>query len=519
MTENVQGNRRFDGKNRDRGAREDRGQYRSGHNDRGRRDERGERSERGRRGVHNDRHGNRDNNPPTRATGTSASKATPGRKAALQVLRIVRERDAFAQDVIAKHIDRSSMSIEDRAFATKLVLGVVGSVGTVDEVLNRALNNPTDIQPDVRDALRISTYEIIFLEKEPYTAVDQGVELVRSFEPKATGLANAVLRKVVAEKRSFPYGDPRTDLSVFARLHAFPLWLAEALVRDLEPQAARDFMAASNEPAPVFVAVNAARTEDDEVVSELTAAKGEPQPVVFGDEAIPGCYRIKSGRVLVDGRIDRILGQGKLIVSDASSQTVANMVLPDELPKSFLEIGAGRGTKTILIQSAAQRKYGRQIDQYVALDNLKYKTELVRERADRCGVQLSDALTADATCLDESLGEAVFDVVFIDAPCTGVGTLRRHPEIRWRLKPEASEQMAEVGLAMLRSAASHVKPGGVLAYATCTVLKRENIDVVKSFLASDEGSVFDVAPQGLFAPKLTPGSPDAHFCVKLIKRM
>ena len=165
-------------------------------------------------------------NPPKKPR----SKASPARLAALDVVRAVRERDAFAQDVIGTRIDRSDLSSEDRAFATKLALGVVSATGTLDEIIDRALNAPSDVKPDVRDALRVSTYEIIFLGKTPHAAVDQGVELVRSFAMSASGLANAVLRKIVLMRQAFPFGDPMRDPEALARLHAFPLWLARKLI-------------------------------------------------------------------------------------------------------------------------------------------------------------------------------------------------------------------------------------------------------------------------------------------------
>ncbi len=446
--------------------------------------------------------------------------ASPARRAALQVGGLLRERDAFAQDLIAKHIDGSRMSREDRAFATRLVLGVVSARGTLDEVIDRSMRSPDDVRDDVRDALRIGVYEIYFLDKSPHAAVDQCVELVRTFEPRACGLANAVLRKAVALKEEFPFGDPQRDLEAFARQHAFPAWLAKRLIADVGHDAAREFMEASNEPAPLFVAVNAARAADEEVRAELEAAHGDPEPVELDGRPLPGCYRVSSGRVLQDGRIRRLLGQGKLFVSDAASQEVARLVLPENLPQSLLEVGAGRATKTLLLQSGALRAWGQQIPGYVTVDNHEFKTRLLRERTEAHGIQVAEACTADATKLDAAFPGRLFDVVFVDAPCSGLGTLRRHPEIRWRLKEDAIDEMADRGLALLKSAAAHVAPGGTLAYATCTVTHAENNGVVMRFLESPEGAAFSLAPlegKGCFATRLRPGSPDAHFAVKMVR--
>ena len=450
----------------------------------------------------------------------SERSASPARQAALRVTSIVRERDAFAQELIHKYIDSSRMSREDRAFATRLTLGVVSSYGTLDDVINRCLDRVSDINDDVRDALRISTYEIIFLKKEPHAAVSQGVELVKTIAPKASGLANAVLRRIADKAHKFPFGDPRTDIEAFARLHAFPEWLAKRALLDLGPEATRDYLAGSNEPAPLFVAINAAKADESEVVETIAAAHGDPVAVSVNGEDIPGCYCLSEGRVLFDGRVRHMIQTGQLLVSDASSQQIARLVLTEEKPASLLEVGAGRGTKTVLIQSDAQRRYGSQIDEYVTVDNLEFKTNITAERAEEYGIHVSESITGDATVLDDVVGERAFDVVFIDAPCSGLGTLRRHPEIRWRLNPEKIDEFAKTGLALLKSASTHVTPGGSIVFSTCTITRAENIDVVKAFLASDEGASFSLAPIGgapCFNPALKPGSPDAHFAVRLVK--
>ena len=448
------------------------------------------------------------------------TKATPARLAALAALREVRERKAYAQDVIARDIDDSSLTPEDRAFATRLVLGVVSSTGTLDEVIDRVLDDPHDVSPQVRDALRISTYEIFFLDKRFHAAVDQGVELVKSVAPPAAGLTNYVLRQLVRLRAEFPFADPNRDIEALARLHAFPAWQAALLMNDLGPEAAFEFMRASNEPAPLFVAVNAAKTRDELVLRAFERVGEQVERVEIEGSEVPGCLRLDDPRTLLLPDVKRLLSQGRILVSDAASQQVAASVLPEKKPASFLEVGAGRATKTILIQSGALRRWGAQIEEYVALDNRAFKKKVLEERVERFGIHVSEALVGDVLDADELMPGRSFDAVFLDAPCSGLGTLRRHPEIRWRLKPDEIVDMARQQVAMLRALASHVNPGGTLAYATCTVTRMENDAVVKAFLKTEEGSRFHLAPiagKPCVSTRLSKGSPDAHFAVRFVR--
>lgn len=464
---------------------------------------------------------------PSRRKG-ARSGASPARVQALNTIRLWRERKGFVQDIMVRTVDEAPLSPEDRAFATKLVCGVVSCVGTLEELLDSCLDSPDDARPNVRDALLISIYELIFLDKSPHAAVDQGVELVRSVAPRAAGLANAVLRRASRLRSAFPFGDPAVELPPFARSQGFPLWLAERLSDDLGGDAARSFMEASNEPAPLFVAVNAIKADDEEMFALLSEAGAGPEAVEVAGGRLAGCFRLTDRRALLDERVAQTLRAGELLVADAASQAVAAKVsrsaralrracVAASEPFSLLEVGAGRATKTILLQSGAVRTFGRQCEDHVAIDDIGFKNDVLRERAATYGVAVSEALTGDAADLDASVGPRAFDLVFIDAPCTGLGTMRRHPEIRWRVRPESIEEAAALDVTLLRSAAAHLKPRGIIAYATCTVTTEENEGAVARFLRSAEGASFELVDA--LKTELMDGasSPDAHFLCLLEK--
>ncbi len=447
-------------------------------------------------------------------------EASPARLAALYATQQVRRRKAYAQEVIEATIDQSTISASDRAFATLLTLGVVSSSGALDEVINRCLASPRDIKPDVRDALRISTYEIIYLRKSPHAAVDQGVELVRAVAPSASGLGNAVLHRILDASEAFPFGDPSKSVDALALACAFPAWMARRLIEDMGPQAAVDLMRASNDPAPLFIHVNALKATDEEVVTLFESLGATVEPAPAGDVDALGCYRISDSRTLVDGRVRRLFNQGKVLVSDAAAQAVAACVLEAGKPETVLEVGAGRGTKTVMLQSDAKRLFGSQLA-LTSMDSHAFKTDLLRERAMQYGAEIDEVITGNATRLDSVLPDRAFDLIFIDAPCSGLGTLRRHQDIRWRIEEEKIASLADTGLDMLRSAAGHVAVGGSIVYATCTVTYAENNGVVKRFLESPEGSAFALAPingKACFSTQVSSGSPDAHFAAKFVRK-
>ena len=450
----------------------------------------------------------------------TSSQASQARIAAFEIGSMVRSRQAFTQEVIAAYFSKVQIDPIEKAYATRLALGVTTCQGTLDEILDRHLKNPGNLQPEVRDALRISTYETIFLGKDPYAAVHQGVELLKGISPKAAGLANAILRKVVLDKDTFPFGDPLTDIDALARLYAFPTWLAKLLVKDRGFNEARMFMAASNEPAPLFVAENRVMVLPTEVASLFDEKGIAFSEVAVAGELIEGCYRMIDRQACLSSTLRELLEQGKVLVCDAASQIVVKKIMPSRLPQTFLEIGSGRGNKTILLQSEAMSRFGEQM-LLTSLDKHGFKTNLLQDRLKAYGVSYAGLYTHDARDMGSLFKARSFDNVFIDAPCSGLGTLRRHPEIRWRITSELIGATAQLALSLLKGAAPFVKLGGELAYSTCTVIKKENELVIEKFLASEEGRDFTVDPidgQQYFRTELTVGSPDAHFASRLVRR-
>lgn len=450
--------------------------------------------------------------------------ATGSRSLAREVVSRVRERDAFAHEVLDSKLRGSRLQEADRALATRLAYGTIQTRGTLVDAIRRYLSSSTRLEPKVEDALCVSAYELLFSATEPRAAVHQGVELVRAVRPQAASLANAVLRRLAEDASGFPWGDPLTDMAALARLHGHPLWLAEMWVRELGRETAAEVMAANNEPAPLFVAANPFVATDNEVRELLESDGARPRPC---DPV--GCFIAENPSLAVRGSAIRA---GAALVCDAGAQAVASLlrVCPRE---QVAEIGSGRGTKTILAQGAALRRGGQA--RITAIDSHHFKADVLARRVAEYRVPGVTAVVGDARdVLGIEGGPAAnsLDSVLIDAPCSGLGTLRRHPEKRWRVTPEDVASLGQLGVLLLEQAALLVRPGGFVVYSTCTVATQENAAVVESFLTGERGQGFRIDPladdlppslrqfvdeQGYFASYPVLGGPDGHFAARLVR--
>lgn len=452
--------------------------------------------------------------------------ASAARRTAIEVVSKVRERRAFAHEtldaVLARHRD---LDPRDRALATRIAYGVVATSGTLDEALDRFLERPSRVEPRVRDALQVAAWELLFGGAQPHVAVNEGVELVRSVRTQAVGLANAVLRKLAEMAPSFPWGDPQEDLSALARLHGHPLWMTELLVSDLGREAAGSVLSADNAPAPVYLAMLAPRERWDELVDHLRSEGTEPRPGPLVGSVEVGCPSAL-GRSLV-------LASEAAEVCDAAAQFAVHAMAP-EPRMQIVDIGAGRGTKTLLLQARARANGG---DAEIwAVDSHAFKLDVLVDRAAKAGVTGIKTVVADATSLPLGRGlpsEGEADAVLVDAPCSGLGTLRRHPDKRWRLEPSDIDRLAELAGRLVAESSRLVRPGGFVVYSTCTLTSRENRAVVEGFLGSEAGQTFSleslvtvvpdpwrgfVAEEGWFQSVPAIGGPDGHFVARLRRR-
>lgn len=450
-------------------------------------------------------------------------KATDARMVAAEVVTRVRERDAYAHETLAAALSRHKLSERDAGLATRLAYGTIACRGTLDEALDRFIDRPGSVEPAVRDRLCVSAYELLFARTPARAVVDQGVELVRAVTPRAAGLANAVLRKLAAEADSFPWGDAETDNAALSRAFGHPRWMTELFVNELGRDRAREVLAADNEPAPLFLAHLPYAGSFEEAIDVLSRDGAEPEAT--GPE---GC--IVAGRPAAAVR-SAAVSRRQVLVADAGAQFAALVAMPGPL-ESVVELGAGRGTKSLMLAGRA-RLLGAPT-RVTAVDVHGFKLDALKQAADELGVKGLETVAVDASASDAPALQRLkgADSVLVDAPCSGLGTLRRHPDRRWRALEGEIETLAVLGSRLLDTAASLVRVGGFVVYSTCTVTRRENEDVVEAFLASEAGRGFRLdslagevpvgwegflAPQGWFRSLPAPGGPDGHFVARFVR--
>jgi 16S rRNA (cytosine967-C5)-methyltransferase len=384
----------------------------------------------------------------------------PSSARAIALHTLARVRRVPLADALAAP-SAEALEERERGLLHELVLGTLRRRGWLDHVLSGLSSRPIDrLTPGVLDALRLGAYQLLFLRVPPHAAVSESVELARTVEPRSAGFANAVLRRLQREgppREPDPLADPRGWLTSAGSL---PAWLAERWCARLGPGPAVARARALLETPPTHVRLNP-RAADAE--AQLAAAGVHLRPT-----AVPGAFEAE------DGPLGPLAERGVLYVQDAGSQLVASLAACEGL---VLDACAAPGGKALLLADQGGPR-----TRVIAADAaLRRLATLVRLRS-RWGATNVSPLAADAL---RPPFASTFDAVLLDAPCTGLGTLARNPDVRWRRGPRDLTRQARRQRALLAVVASLVRPGGRLVYATCSVEPEENEGVVEPFLAAD----------------------------------
>ncbi len=401
------------------------------------------------------------------------------RGAAARILARV-ERGGFADRLLEEALP-TLRDPRDRALLTELVYGTLRWQGRLDYILARFARRPLrTLHPEVRATLRVAAYQLLFLERVPaHAAVDEAVALVKAAVPTAAGFANALLRRVAAEGRVVPLPDPAADpVAHLAAATSHPAWLVARELAAHGFEEARRRLVADLAPAPLVLRARPPGQESrDRLVARLAGAGVVARP----GAAAPDAVIVEPGN-LPPGGVAALPGfaEGAFAVQDEASQLVALLV--DPAPgERILDACAAPGGKTGHLADLAGPG-GR----VVALDLGEERLARLRETVARLGVEERVVIAEhDATAPlppPPSPLAGPYDAVLVDAPCSGLGVLRRNPDILWRRRPEEIPELAGRQLALLAATAPAVRPGGRLVYSVCTTTEEEGPGVVAAFL-------------------------------------
>jgi 16S rRNA (cytosine967-C5)-methyltransferase len=409
----------------------------------------------------------------------------PAREAALDTLRAVREDAAYANLTLPKLLRDRRISGRDAALATDLAYGACRAQGLLDTVLAACCDRPlADLDGVVLDTLRLGAQQLLRTRIPPHAAVGAAVELVRARAgSRPTGFVNAVLRRV-AEHDEASWVDrlaPPDPLGRLALAHAHPRWIAEVFARALggTPEDLPDELAAALAADDARPAVHLAARPGEISADELAAITG-------GDPSPYSPY----GVLLTEGGDPGDLPpirEGLAVVQDEGSQLVALVAARAPVEgrdTRWLDLCAGPGGKAVMLGALGAIE-GATLD---AVDRAPHRARLVEQATEGLPVRVH---TGDAR--EVALPEAAYDRVLVDAPCTGLGALRRRPEARWRRDATDVAELTELQRSLLRAGLARTRPGGVITYATCSPHPDETVAVVTAVAAETGAELLDTS--------------------------
>ncbi len=408
-----------------------------------------------------------------------AGRIDASRLAALEVLKAVRVDDAYANLALPKALADHGLAGRDAAFTTELVSGTIRLQGTYDAIIDACLTKPR-LEAKVRDVLRLGAHQLLSMRVPDHAAISSSVELARArVGIGPVGLVNAVLRKVAAHdldgwiRRVAP--DPGTDPFGYAAVaHSHPRWVVEELADSLASAVQlEDLLAADNAPPRVMLVARPGLAD----VEELVAAGGT------ASTRSPYAVELPGG----DPAAIPAVAEGRAGVQDEGSQLVALALADAQVEgrdERWLDVCAGPGGKSALLAALAVQRGAL----LLANERQHHRARLVVRGSRAAAAGLLGVVTGDGT--RPPWRDETFDRVLVDAPCSGLGALRRRPESRWRRSAADLDVLVPLQRALLDHALDAVRPGGVVVYATCSPVLAETVEVVDAVVGSrDDATV------------------------------
>lgn len=423
----------------------------------------------------------------------SEGKKFTSRDTALEVLMQVERANAWSDGSLKRTIAKNGLEGREAALATRLSYGVIQNRTLLDYYIScYCVQKAHKLEPVIRNILRIGGYQILFMDKIPHrAAVNEAVEMCRqNGRPRAAGMVNAVLRRFVTNWMNMPEIRCSGTAEYLSIRYSHPLWLVQRLLEIIPPEEVERFLQGNNEIVPTTIQTNLLKTTDKALAEELTQAGIAVERHAW----LAHCFTVSG-----IGNLERLpaFAQGRFMVQDAAAHLVS-MVAGVKKGDRVQDVCAAPGGKSF----AAAIAMGGE-GEILSCDIHPHKLKLIENGARRLEIGCIRTMLADAREHHAAWVRAA-DVVIADVPCSGLGIIRKKPDIRYK-DPDELKQLPAIQRAILENVCEYVRPGGVLVYSTCTILPEENEDITDAFLQSHPE--FEMTP---FSLPLPVGRCDGH---------
>ena len=436
------------------------------------------------------------------------------RGTAVKILNRIERSDAYLDKLLDIELKSDELQGPDKGLLSELVHGVVRWQGRLDWLLGRFTHgNFPKSEVNIKNALRVALYQILFLERLPqYAAVNEAVEFVKRLRSeKAANMVNAVLRTIIRNLDGIHYPNPAEDLLQYLSVfYSHPQWMVKRWLSRFPPAEVEKLLAANNEIPPITLRINKLKIAP----AAFLALLDEQRIPYIGSGLVD--YFIKTKNLSGISHID-LFRQGYFSIQDESAALPALLLSPQP-GERIIDMCAAPGGKTTLLAELMTNQ-----GEVMAIDRYEHKLNMIHQSCDRLGITIVRPIVGDAT--EMSIPPA--GKVLLDAPCSGLGAIRKKPDIKWKREPEDILRLAKIQETLLESAARAVGPGGVLVYSTCTTEPEENETMIRAFLLRHpEFSLDDplkfvnrsvVSPDGFVITLPHVHHLDGSFAVRLLK--
>ena len=396
------------------------------------------------------------------------------REIILRTLYNINEKGAYSNIALNNEIKQKSktenpINSRDLGFITEIVYGTISWKLTIDEIIKKYSKIQIEkISPWILNILRMSIYQIVFLDKIPKSAaVNEGVNLAKKYGHRGSAnFANAILRKV--EKEDYEeFFEIKNDIERISKTTSMPEWVVEKLLKERTKEEVEEICKNSNIRPKIYIRINTLKTNKQELKNELKKLK-----IKVKETKLEDFLEVKGLRNLENLQIFK---QGYFTIQDIQAGEIP-IILEPKPNQKILDACSSPGGKTTYIAQLMQNK-----GEIVAWDLHKNRVELVKEAAERLGIHIIKTEEKDASEFDEKYAQ-YFDKILLDVPCMGLGVLKRKPDIKWQRNAENLEEITKTQAQILQNCAKYLKPGGEIVYSTCSILEEENEKIIKSFV-------------------------------------